>query len=122
MPLAGALLALATAVAAPGNLHVTAAGSGAVTMQFSWKMDCPQDVCLMAQSFQAVRAGQVVASIDAGDAPDTAQQLVTYTITVPAGAWRPGDCFQVRAVAPAASSNRAELTYSDLSNKVCLPS
>ena len=122
MPLPGALLALATAVAAPSNLHVTATGSGAVTMQFSWKMDCPQDVCLMAQSFQALRAGQVVASIDGGDVPDTAQQLVTYTITVPAGAWRPGDCFQVRAVAPAASSNRAELTYSDLSNKVCLPS
>ncbi|HEY6326075.1 MAG TPA: hypothetical protein VIW73_06100 [Candidatus Cybelea sp.] len=76
----------------------------------------------MAQSFQAVRAGQVVASIDAGAVPETSQQLVSYTITVPAEAWKPGDCFQVRAVAPAASSNRAELTYSDLSNKVCLPS
>lgn len=120
--LSAALLALATAVAAPSNLHVTATNSGAVTMQFSWKMDCPEDVCLMAQSFQAVRAGQVVASIDAGAVPETSQQLVSYTITVPAEAWKPGDCFQVRAVAPAASSNRAELTYSDLSNKVCLPS
>ncbi len=76
----------------------------------------------MAQSFQAVRAGQVVASVDAGEVPDTAQQVVSYTITVPVGSWKPGDCFQVRAVAPAASSNRTELTYSDLSNKVCLPS
>jgi hypothetical protein len=120
--LPGALVALATAVAAPSNLHVTASASGAVALQFSWKMDCPEDVCLMAQSFQAVRAGQVVASVDGGDVPDSSEQLVSYTITVPAGAWKPGDCFAVRAVAPAASSNRAQLTYSDLSNTVCLPS
>jgi hypothetical protein len=67
---------------------VTAVSSGAVTMQFSWKMDCPQDVCLMAQSFQAVRGGQVAASIDAGEVPETSQQLVSYTITVPAGSGR----------------------------------
>lgn len=121
MHLPGGLLALAIAVAAPSGLHVTALTSGAVSLQFSWKMDCPQDVCLMAQWFQAVRAGQVVASVDAGDMPATSQQVVSYTIAVPAGSWKPGDCFAVRAVAPAASSNRAELTYSDLSNKVCLP-
>ncbi|MBV8345312.1 MAG: hypothetical protein JO190_10015 [Candidatus Eremiobacteraeota bacterium] len=122
MLLQGVLLALATGVAAPSSLHVTATNSGAVILQFSWKMDCPQDVCLMPQSFQAMRGGQVVASVDAGDVPATSQQLVPYTIAVPAGSWNPGDCFQVRAVAPAASSNRAELAYSDLSNKVCLPS
>jgi hypothetical protein len=120
--LSGALIALAIAVAAPSNLHVTALGTGAVALQFSWKMDCPEDACLMAQSFQAIRAGQVVASVDGGDVPDTAQQVVSYTITVPAGAWKTGDCFAVRAVAPAASSNRSALEYSDLSNKVCLPS
>jgi hypothetical protein len=121
MQLPEGLLALAIAVAAPSNLHVTALSSGAVSLQFSWKMDCPQDVCLMAQSFQAMRAGQVVASVDGGDMPATSQQLVSYTITVPAGSWKPGDCFAVRAVAPPAGSNRADLTYSDLSNKVCLP-
>jgi hypothetical protein len=120
MHLPGLLLALATGVAAPSNLHVTALSSGAVSLQFSWKLDCPQDVCLMPASFQAVRAGQVVASVDGGDMPATSQQVVSYTIAVPATSWKPGDCFAVRAVAP--SSGRAEPIYSDFSNKVCLPS
>lgn len=120
MHLPGLLLALATGVAAPSNLHVTALGSGAVSLQFSWKLDCPQDVCLMPELFQAVRSGQVVASVDAGDMPGTSQQVVAYAITVPASSWKPGDCFAVRAVAP--SSARAQPIYSDLSNRVCLPS
>jgi hypothetical protein len=116
---AGLLLALVTAIAPPVDLRAAAdATSGAITLRFSWKMDCRQDVCLMAQSFQAVRSGQVVASTDAGSVPSTSQQLVSYTITIPAGSWKPGDCLQVRAAAGSASG----FTYSDLSNKVCIPS
>jgi hypothetical protein len=117
---AALLLALVTAIAPPVDLRVSSvdATSGTVTLRFSWKMDCPQDVCLMAQSFQAVRNGQVVATADAGNVPATSQQLVSYTITLSAAEWKPGDCFQVRAAAGSASG----FTYSDLSNKVCLPS
>jgi hypothetical protein len=112
------LIALVTAIAAPVDLRATAdANSGAIALRFSWKMDCPQDVCLMAQSFQALRAGQVVGSIDAGSVPATSQQLLSFTIVVPADAWKPGDCFQVRAAAGSASG----FTYSDLSNRVCMP-
>lgn len=117
---AAVLLALVTAIAPPMDLRVSSvdATSGAVALRFSWKMDCPQDICLMAQSFQAMRNGQVVTTVDAGNVPPTSQQLVSYAITVPAGAWKPGDCFQVRAAAGSANG----FTYSDLSNKVCLPS
>lgn len=116
---AGAFLALVTAIAPPVDLHASAdATSGAVTLRFSWKMDCPEDVCLMAQSFQVMRNGQVVATADAGSVPSTSQQLVSYSIIVPAGSWKPGDCVQVRAAAGSANG----FTYSGLSNKVCIPS
>jgi hypothetical protein len=116
---------MSNGIAAPFNATLSndsASVPGALRIQFFWKIDCPQEFCFMAKSFDAVRDGQVVASSSSFQFPSSSTENVPISIVIPAASWKPGDCFAVRAVAPSDFPDTKGTVYSNLSNRVCAPS
>jgi len=115
--------AMSTGITAPFDAKLSYDSTAATfTVAFSWRIECPEDFCLMAKSFEVVRNGSIVASNSSSPFPHDSDGKFAVSIVIPASSWRPGDCFAVRAVAPFDDPSKKRVFYSKLSNSVCAPS
>jgi hypothetical protein len=118
--------AMTMAVPPPTSLRVSTnpAENGALVLTYFWTLDCPQDVCMIPQTQEIERNGSLAASI-AFTLPTTLHFSTDHNninVSIGKAAWAPGDCFRIRLVAPAGDGVTGHFTYSDYSNRICLPS